>query len=65
VSDNPLTAALRQFEVAEANLVKLEKLWAEIFALIPHGIEFGDNPKYEDRCRAFASIIAALPMIDG
>jgi len=64
VPDNTLAAALRQFEIAEANLVKLEKLWAELFALIPRGIVFGDNPEYEDRCRAFSLIVAALPMID-
>jgi hypothetical protein len=65
VSDNPLVAALRQFEAAEANLVKLEALWNEISDLIPQGIVFENNPEYEDRRRAFASIIAALPKIDG
>ena len=30
MSDSPLNAALRQFEAAEANLIKAEKLLAEI-----------------------------------
>ena len=58
-------AALTQFEVAEANLVKLERLWEEIVELIPKDIKFGSNPDYEDRCRAFGDVLAALPMIDG
>ena len=65
MSENPLATALKQFEIAEANLLKLEMLWREISDLVPQGIVFGDNPEYEDRSRAFASIIAALPKIDG
>lgn len=26
---------------------------------------FGDNPEYEDRCRSFAEVLQALPLIDG
>ena len=58
-------AALQQFEASEANLLKLERLWDEIQALIPKGIAFGDGPEYEDRCRSFAEVLAALPLIDG
>ncbi|HPR66145.1 MAG TPA: restriction endonuclease [Methanothrix sp.] len=58
-------AALTQFEAAEANLVKLERLWEEIVELIPTGIKFGSDPNYEDRCRSFRDVLAALPMIDG
>ncbi len=65
MSENPLATALKQFEIAEANLLKLETLWREISDLVPQGIVFGDNPEFEDRSRAFASIIAALPKIDG
>lgn len=63
-ADNPLMAALRQFEAAEANLVKLERIWQEIVKLVPEGIRFGSDPDYEDRCRAFGEVLAALPMID-
>jgi restriction endonuclease len=65
VSDSPLTLALRQFESAEANLVKLETLWDEISSLIPEGISFGENVEYENRSRAFVSVLEALPKIDG
>lgn len=65
VSDSPLMAALRQFEAAEANLVKLEKLWVEIASLVPQGIAFVENAEYDDRCRSYEAILTALPMIDG
>src|ERR1700735_5772657 len=65
MSATPLAAALQQFEVAEANLVKLEAIWKELSVLTPDGIAFGTNPEYEDRCRAFVSIMTALPKIDG
>ena len=65
MSESPLNAALRHFEAAEANLVKAEKLLAEIEAAIPSGIAFGDNPDYEINCRGLDSLINALPKIDG
>lgn len=58
-------AALQQFEAAEANLVKLERLWQEIGKLVPEGILFRSDPDYEGRCRAFRDILSALPMVDG
>ncbi|EQD74209.1 hypothetical protein B1B_02794, partial [mine drainage metagenome] len=64
MSDSPLNAALRHFEAAEANLVKAEKLLAEIEAAIPSGIAFGENPDYETNCRNFDALITALPKID-
>lgn len=64
-SESPINAALRQFEAAEANLEKLERLFGEIRQLIPEGISFGSDPKYDDRCRAFSDVLLALPMIDG
>jgi hypothetical protein len=58
--------ALRQFEATEANLLKLERLWSEIRASIPSGIVFTTHdPEYEDRCRAFDEVYAALPLIEG
>ena len=65
MSESPLNAALRHFEAAEANLLKAEKLLAEIEAAIPSGIAFGENPDYETSCRNFDVLIAALPKIDG
>ena len=62
---SPLMAALEVFEAAEANLVKLERVWSEIEARIPSGIIFGNDPDYEDRTRAFSALQAALPKIDG
>lgn len=63
--ESALTAALRQFEVAEANLVKLERLWSEMRRLIPGGINFTESPDYENKCLAYQSILPNLPAIDG
>jgi hypothetical protein len=63
--ESPLMAALRQFEATEANIAKLEKIWQEITRLIPKGIQPGNDPAYEDRCRAFRGVLDAVPMIDG
>lgn len=65
MSESPLNAALRHFEAAEANLVKAERILAEIEASIPKGIAFGENPDYESSCRNFDALITALPRIDG
>jgi hypothetical protein len=65
MSESPLNAALRHFEAAEANLIKAEKLLADIEAAIPKGIAFGENPDYESNCRNFDALIAALPKIGG
>jgi hypothetical protein len=65
LSGSPLAQALRQFEAAEANLVKLERLWDKAEGLIPQGIVFGDNPEYEAACRSIDLILHHLPKIDG
>jgi hypothetical protein len=62
--ENSLTAALRHFEVAEANLMKLQRIWKEIESLIPEGIAFGTNTEYEDKCRSYESVLLHLPKID-
>lgn len=62
--DSPLMSALKQFEATEANLAKAERLWSEVRSLIPNGIKFGENPAYEDKCRALSAIFDALPAID-
>ncbi len=65
MSESPLNAALRQFEAVEANLVKAEKALQSIEAAVPQGIAFGESPEYEQDCRDFQVIFAALPKIDG
>lgn len=63
--DSPINAALRQFEATEANVEKLERVWAEIQKLTPAGLQFGNDPVYEERVRTFEDVLAALPKIDG
>jgi len=66
MSESPLNAAIRQFEAAEANLNKAEKVLAEIIKAIPCGIAFvGEDPEYEANCRSFYALLRALPKIDG
>ncbi|MCE9562117.1 MAG: restriction endonuclease [Planctomycetes bacterium] len=60
-----LEAALGQFEATEANLQKLESLWAQIRGLIGEGIGFVAPPGYDDACRAFRHVLPGLPAIDG
>lgn len=64
MAESSLNAALRHFEAAEANLVKAEKVLADIDAAIPQGIVFGDNADYESNCRSFEALLTALPKID-
>ncbi|WP_421853374.1 restriction endonuclease [Marinomonas sp.] len=65
MTESPLNAALRVFEAAEANLVKLEKLWLEMESVIPNGVAFLEDTSYENNCRNFENILASLPKIDG
>jgi hypothetical protein len=60
-----LAAALQQFEAAETNLEKLEKLWEKIASYIPSGPAFGAPPEYDELCIAFRGILPALPAIGG
>lgn len=64
-SQSPLMAALEKFEATEANLLKLENLWSEIEGLMPSGVSFGRDVEYEDRCRSYSALVAALPKIEG
>ena len=57
--------ALKQFEATEANLLKLQRLWDELQTLFPDTASLGHNPEYDDRCRSFDGVLAALPLIDG
>ena len=65
MNESPLNTALRFFEAAEANLVKLDRLWEELESLIPSGVGFLDDSEYENICRDFETIFDALPKIDG
>ena len=64
-SNSPLNTAIREFELAEANLVKLERLWKKIEDTIPAGIAFIDSADFENDCRSYAHILEHLPTIDG
>jgi hypothetical protein len=65
MTESPLNAALRIFEAAEANLVKLEKIWIEMESIIPSGVAFLEDSGYENNCRDFENVLACLPKIDG
>ena len=66
MSDSPLNDALRHFEAAEANLLKVEKVLGEIESAIPEGIAFlGDQPDHENNCRSFYGLLNSLPKLDG
>lgn len=60
-----LSDALRHLEIAEANLVKLQRLWDEISQLMPSGPAFGSTPDYEDKCQSYGVILPYLTKIDG
>lgn len=63
--ESPLNAALRQFELAEANLVKLEKIWHKYEVLLPGSVVFGNDPELEDCVRSYEHILKHLPAIGG
>ena len=64
MNDSSLNAALRHFEAAEANLVKMERILGEIESAIPTGIAYGADPAYESNCRSFNALLESLPLID-
>jgi hypothetical protein len=64
-NDSPINSALRQFEAAEANLAKLERIWSEINELMPDGLVFGSNAAYEEHVRLYEDVLCALLKIDG
>jgi hypothetical protein len=64
-----LNDVLKQFEAAEANLVKLEQLWDEIqsYMMSANSNFFKDEDaaEYDNRARAFRRLAAAMPKVDG
>jgi hypothetical protein len=63
--DSPINSALRQFEATEANLAKLERIWARITEQTPRGLQFGNDPAYDELIRNYEDIVKALPKING
>lgn len=64
-----LDEALHQFELVEANLVKLDTVWSRLRELTPAGVAFlGDSPEaveYRRLARDWSRLVRALPKIDG
>jgi hypothetical protein len=64
-----LDAALRQFDVVEANLGRVEKVLAEYEALVPAGISFTagspEGLRADELVASYGELIASLPPIDG
>lgn len=64
-----LDHALKQFDLVEANLAKLEKVLERMTALIPSGVAFMDGSpedrEYRELGRTYDEIRATLPAIDG
>ncbi|WP_420478753.1 restriction endonuclease [Brevundimonas sp. FT23028] len=65
MSDNDLMAALEQFDITEANLSKLERLWSEMEALLPTGPALGSSLEYDERRRAYDLVLRELPSASG
>ena len=65
VPESEIAIALGQFGAAEAKLEKLERIFGELCDLTPDGIVFGGDSQYEDLCRDYEDVLAALPEIDG
>ena len=67
--NSDLNETLKHFEAAEANLVKLERLWAEMTRLLAsassHCHVADDEAQYEARARSFRRLLTAMPKIDG
>lgn len=64
MTNSSLNDALRHFEATEANLIKLEKVLANIEVMIPAGISFGSDPEYDLARQNFDALWISLPKID-
>lgn len=56
---------LRQFDIASANLVRLDQVWQRARVLIPDELVFSNDPEYDELRRQWADLIDALPPVDG
>lgn len=64
-----LEEALKQFDIVDSNLTKLEAVWKKMSSLIPSGIAFvGESPEgreYRQLIRDYENLLLGLPSIDG
>lgn len=64
-----LNAALKQFDVVEANIAKVEAVWSRLRTRIPRGVAFvGESPEardFQQLVRDFEYLLNGLPPIDG
>ncbi|MCX9190315.1 restriction endonuclease [Carbonactinospora thermoautotrophica] len=62
-----LEKALEQFDIVEANLRRLEKVWLEMRSIIPEGIFFlegsPEGQRYQELSQAYQAIMKGLPPI--
>jgi hypothetical protein len=62
-----LETALEQFDIAEANLRRLQKVWDEMLGMVPGGITFigasEEGRRYRELQHAYEAIAQALPAI--
>lgn len=63
-----LANAIDQFDITDANLRRLEKVWDEMLGLVPQGIAFVENgpdgQRYRELARAYDALARSLPAID-
>lgn len=60
-----LTALLDVLDRTDANLTKLEAVWARGQSFMPTGPSAGSDPEYDDLCRSWTDLLSGLPPIDG
>lgn len=65
MNQSPLMKALEQFDASEANVAKIEKVWADMGPMIPSGLSFGSSAEFDDLEREYRALADSLPAIDG
>ena len=60
-----LQKLLQVMDRAAANLAKLQGIWDRAEPMIPSGPQRGTSREYEDLRRAWTTLLAGLPPIDG
>lgn len=57
---------IKEFDIAESNVIKLEAIWQKVSSNIPSGFNFTDSSnEYDTACIDFLRVYRALPTIDG
>ncbi|MEM9113961.1 MAG: restriction endonuclease [Myxococcota bacterium] len=64
-AERTFNQTLKAFEATEANLERLQEVWAKARELVPVGLSYERNPEYERLARRYKDLIEALPAIDG